>query len=644
VIVNVGVGQNAARQILPLNDGSNIVGGWLAQNEQLYIALARIHVDGSLDSTFGDNGNVIFNSATYGVAPYPYLNTIEDLRLINHGDGFLVAASQPTPTGEHIITRLHHDGTVDTSFGSNGHITATDNSGNPLTRAQIDTDSDQRIVVAGSSTQSATAEEIVVQRFSPDGQLDTSFATRTLSNTGSRAWAVDVELGKTGNMFVLSAADCEGAGGYDGAAFWRPKVTKLDSGGATDTSFGSSGSTEIDFCTSNISTKIAISDADEVAVASSEPVLPDDWGSGVRPAVRRLSTNGEIDEIVGADLRNSDVWGHGDDVTWLSDGTIVLVGSQDQILTIGGNDYAVAKSIAWRFDADGTPDRRFGANGRLALPYSGYSRGSAVEVDSNGDTLIIGTASGVGQYSFGIAKLITGPNLTFDGNGHADGEPPATAHGLTHELPGNSGALTRPGYEFNGWNTAQNGSGVSFQQGDTLNIAIDTTIYAQWTAPPETITSSTTAATVTAPATSAPIQQPSMTLPTLEVIDSLPLVQLVTSPVLNQGEALTISIGGFAPNSRVQAVIASSPQLVGQATTDSTGVATIDVAIPLDLTPGDHTLAIIDENGVGFRQVLQVTAQQLPATGGNSHLLLTVVVLITGAGLLLATRRSTPAS
>ena len=40
--------------------------------------------------------------------------------------------------------------------------------------------------------------------------------------------------------------------------------------------------------------------------------------------------------------------------------------------------------------------------------------------------------------------------------------------------------FTRDGYTFAGFNTAANGSGASYDEGDTFNISANTTLYAQW--------------------------------------------------------------------------------------------------------------------------------------------------------------------
>ena len=77
-------------------------------------------------------------------------------------------------------------------------------------------------------------------------------------------------------------------------------------------------------------------------------------------------------------------------------------------------------------------------------------------------------------------------SVTYNGNGNNSGSVPVDgtvyASGNTVTVPGNSNALVKSGYAFNGWNTAANGSGVSYAAGSTLTITADTTLYAKWAA------------------------------------------------------------------------------------------------------------------------------------------------------------------
>ena len=70
-------------------------------------------------------------------------------------------------------------------------------------------------------------------------------------------------------------------------------------------------------------------------------------------------------------------------------------------------------------------------------------------------------------------------NTNTSGNVPTDGSSPYTS-GSTVTVLGNSGSLAITGFTFAGWNTAANGSGLSYSQGDTFTINANTTLYAVW--------------------------------------------------------------------------------------------------------------------------------------------------------------------
>jgi len=74
--------------------------------------------------------------------------------------------------------------------------------------------------------------------------------------------------------------------------------------------------------------------------------------------------------------------------------------------------------------------------------------------------------------------------VTYSGNGSDGGTVPVdgNAYSLTDSVTilGNTGSLTKSGFSFIGWNTAANGSGVSYSAAGTFSITEDVTLQAQW--------------------------------------------------------------------------------------------------------------------------------------------------------------------
>ena len=74
--------------------------------------------------------------------------------------------------------------------------------------------------------------------------------------------------------------------------------------------------------------------------------------------------------------------------------------------------------------------------------------------------------------------------LRYDGNGNTGGDVPDDAvydSNTTVTVAGNINGLVKGGFDFNGWNTKANGSGVAMAAASTFKIKSDTTLFAQWT-------------------------------------------------------------------------------------------------------------------------------------------------------------------
>ncbi|MEI7957310.1 MAG: InlB B-repeat-containing protein, partial [Verrucomicrobiota bacterium] len=108
------------------------------------------------------------------------------------------------------------------------------------------------------------------------------------------------------------------------------------------------------------------------------------------------------------------------------------------------------------------------------------------------------------SYGEGTALVLSGnitlyarwlPNdgftVTYNGNGNTGGTVPADTTVPALNAPvtvmGNVGGLSRTGSTFARWNTASDGSGVSYDPGDTFDITGDTTLFAEWVASRHTL-------------------------------------------------------------------------------------------------------------------------------------------------------------
>ena len=79
-------------------------------------------------------------------------------------------------------------------------------------------------------------------------------------------------------------------------------------------------------------------------------------------------------------------------------------------------------------------------------------------------------------------------SVTYNGNSNTSGsvptDPKAYHQGDTVTVLGNTGNLVKTGYTSMGWNTAANGSGTTYTQGQTFTMGTsNVTLYAVWATP-----------------------------------------------------------------------------------------------------------------------------------------------------------------
>jgi uncharacterized delta-60 repeat protein len=141
-------------------------------------SIARYNADGQLDPTFGSLGTLTIPGGGTEVGS----NLVDDVAL--EPDGKIVAYVG-TSCGDVMLDRFYPDGSIDTTFGTNGTTAPitinVDGQELPLT-GQVDDNSrylsvwpDGRILVAGDVTVPNVGQEAAMTMLLPDGTLDTSF-------------------------------------------------------------------------------------------------------------------------------------------------------------------------------------------------------------------------------------------------------------------------------------------------------------------------------------------------------------------------------------------------------------------------------------------------------------------------------------
>ena len=199
VRTRVGHYVDKAQSVVVQPDGKILVAGSSSNNSNLDFALVRYMPDGSLDTSFHFNGQVVTvvgsgDDAALGIA-------LQD-------DGKIVTCGY-TFNGQDrdfALLRFTGNGELDTDFGVNGIVTFPVGNGNDVAAA-VAIQSDGAILVAGSVEGSSSKVGALV-RFLPNGSLDYSFgeAGVVLVDVGNNAEIAAMAIQK--DQSIVLAGSC----------------------------------------------------------------------------------------------------------------------------------------------------------------------------------------------------------------------------------------------------------------------------------------------------------------------------------------------------------------------------------------------------------------------------------------------------
>ena len=214
-------GQDEAFDVAIQTDGKIVVVGESDDD----FALARYNTDGSLDTTFDSDGLV---TTDFGVDLSAFAGVVIQL------DGKIVVAGSAFPGG-FALARYNTDGSLDTSFDSDGKVVTTFGEG-----LAVALQPDGKIVVSGVT---GGDEDFGLIRYNADGSLDTSFdsdgkVVTTFGGIDVEENAFGVAVGPNGKIAAAGFATLEPI------SF---AVALYNTDGSLDTSFSSDGKATTDF-------------------------------------------------------------------------------------------------------------------------------------------------------------------------------------------------------------------------------------------------------------------------------------------------------------------------------------------------------------------------------------------------------------
>jgi uncharacterized delta-60 repeat protein len=321
---------------------------------------------GDLDPTFGEGGIVrldrVFVTGSVAVQA--------DGRIVGAG----VARGASLFEFDWGLVRYTADGTVDSSFGSDGIVT-TDFGGDFDLAGDLVLQPDGKIVVTGIEGDDSGADrDFAVARYNTDGSLDTGFAADGTVTTdfGGTDDTAAMLLQPDGKIVVAGQADNDLA------------LARYNTDGTLDAGFGNGGKVTDGLDGFQSAGALVRQDDGRLLVAGN---------AGAELMLARYSTDGSLDTGFGVggfvtyDLGVDAVY----DGAAQSDGKIVVVGPMTPL------DFALV-----RFHPDGTLDAAFGSGGLVTTDFYGDDDiPSAIELQTDGAILVAGLSAGAqGDDSF----------------------------------------------------------------------------------------------------------------------------------------------------------------------------------------------------------------------------------------------------
>jgi len=282
LLLDVDGGHDNAQGVVVLPDNKILV----LLESAFRTILLKLNPDGSPDLSFGNDG-IIF------VPPAGDREFCTEMLL--QSDGKILIASNQTPVGKPVygtVRRCNLDGSLDTSYGSNGSVKLAFDPSRNFSPNAIALQADGKLLITGSFGVKDNSGFPII-RLNTDGSFDNSFSqdgiyTKLMGSTANSAIAESMAVTPDGLILVGGTSPT-----FAGNVMTILGVTPT---GATDGSFGAFGTAKIPF-TIYASARKLIIQPDGKILAGGYTYL--DPPTKTRLAFARLNPNGTQDVTFG---------------------------------------------------------------------------------------------------------------------------------------------------------------------------------------------------------------------------------------------------------------------------------------------------------------------------------------------------------
>lgn len=333
-------------------------------------ALTRHFADGTLDTSFGSEGKVI---SIFG----PYSSSINGVAI--QADGKIVAVGQTSINAcnpdncnwDFAVARYNPDGSPDMTFGVEGKTVISFGIADDMAYEVAIQPADGKIVIAGHANFGGS--------YNWTGYGDFALVRLNPDGTPDPSFDADgktaiADIGPAQSVLIQANGMIVAAGG--GYAF---KLARFTDAGALDSGFGSSG-----IATVNVTNKCAIfstSGAYDIIQQADGKFVAVGWVgihtgrscSGTHVALARFNLNGTLDSRFGIQGTLTTMF---PDPTYggLESARSVVIQADDKILVSSANNFI-------RYNPSGALDNSFGGTGIISALYPGQPRTLKLQAD-----------------------------------------------------------------------------------------------------------------------------------------------------------------------------------------------------------------------------------------------------------------------
>ena len=405
VAENHGISDSVGTALAIQSDGDILIAGQaMTSSAGEQPAVIRLTPNGTLDTSFGSNGLATVNFRQGGgeIATGIVVQTNGKIVM-----GVAFALADAAPALE--LARLNLDGSLDTTFGSGGSTQIF----RGVDTAYLVQQPDGKLLLGGGP---------LMARVNADGSVDPTFGHNGLAGLVSSA--ISATLLSNGKILAVSGVnDAPPSNSALNIEFLTPagEIVRYNANGTVDTSFGSLGRTA-----SPVVTSAALEQSNGQLVGVG-PIVSRSFITGTNfPGVAfdsgfglaRYNPNGAIDTTFGT--RGAVITSFGNAAPLAFPNSITIESNGDLIAAGEGafqpsNSNPVSSFALARYTSTGALDTTFGSGGTVLTPFGNNTAAIvATALDSEGRLVVVGnlshlTTSGptVRVNSIAVARYLT---------------------------------------------------------------------------------------------------------------------------------------------------------------------------------------------------------------------------------------------